>query len=191
MVNGNERGKTVTRKPTLAPPTNFTTEHHWNSSVRNEVFQGLQSQRALCTTDKSQPSNCSIWSNQEISHSANYWSINNWLINQSINWSVPWVIGQLMDWFGLVWIGYFSGGKATVRDTADTTKGSLTFLDSQNIPRYWQFYTLKVLSKFLTRFYILVPFWRHVIHALFSPVQVEWQHPSVVYCVISFRVRGC
>ena len=37
----------------------------------------------------------------------------------------------------------------------------------------------------------MVSFWRHVIVALFSLVQVEWQHPSVAYYVIRFRVRGC
>jgi len=43
----------------------------------------------------------------------------------------------------------------------------------------------------LTCPYILISFWRPFIHALLSPVQVEWQHPSAVYCVIEFRVRGC
>jgi len=45
------------------------------------------------------------------------------------------------------------------------------------------------LLKFLTCPYLLVSFWRPVIHALFSPVQAEWQHPSEGYCAIRFCVR--
>jgi len=48
----------------------------------------------------------------------------------------------------------------------------------------------KVLLKSLTCPYISVSFWRPVRHAPFSPVQVEWQHPSAAYCVIGSRVEG-
>jgi len=41
-------------------------------------------------------------------------------------------------------------------------------------------------AKFLTCSYILISFWRLVIHALFLHVQVKWQHPSAAYCVIRF-----
>jgi len=39
--------------------------------------------------------------------------------------------------------------------------------------------------------YRVISFWRPVIHALFTSVQVEWQHPSAVYCATGFHVRGC
>jgi len=46
--------------------------------------------------------------------------------------------------------------------------------------------TVIVPLKFLTRPYILFSFWRPVVHSLFSPVQVEWQHPSTVCRAIGF-----
>ena len=49
----------------------------------------------------------------------------------------------------------------------------------------------KGIRKFPTCPNTLISYWIPVIHALFSPGQMKWQHPIAAYCPIGYRIRGC